>query len=361
MPSAFSASYAEARTKFLALAKARGAKLRSAVHPGARGIDGEDLAIDLAVFGDPQAGKTLLLISGTHGQEGYTGSAIQIAFLEKLEIPEGVNIVAIHGLNPWGFSHLSRTDENNVDLNRNFRDFSAAPPVNNVYLDLHAALCPDDWTEQTSNWSVVQAQLVQTHGWARFLSGLTGGQCVEPSGLNFGGHTAAWSNTAIARELPPLLVSARKVAFVEWHTGLGPFGGLCHICMHDPASSAYARVFEWMGDEARAGFEKAFDGAKGATPSYNGLFSIWLPSAAPQAEWAGLAIEAGTYDNVTVANALRMDRWLKFGRGHSTLSRNAIRRTMLDGLYPAAPEWRSAALANGCDAQARALAGLERW
>jgi hypothetical protein len=131
--------------------------------------------------------------------------------------------------------------------------------------------------------------------------------------------------------------------------------------MHDPASSAYARVFEWMGDEARAGFEQAFDGAKGATPSYDGLFSVWLPSAAPQAEWAGLAIEVGTYDNAKVANALRMDRWLKFGRGRGSSSREAVRRTMLERLYPAAPAWRSAALANGCDAQTRALLGLERW
>jgi hypothetical protein len=36
-----------------------------------------------------------------------------------------VNVVALHALNPWGFSHLSRTDEANIDLNRNFDDYGA--------------------------------------------------------------------------------------------------------------------------------------------------------------------------------------------------------------------------------------------
>src|SRR3546814_15002147 len=87
MTSPFSQTYAEARAKFLSLASERGATVVSAVHPTERGAEGEDLAIDIATFGDPDAEKTLFLVSGTHGQEGFVGSALQIAFLRDLDIP----------------------------------------------------------------------------------------------------------------------------------------------------------------------------------------------------------------------------------------------------------------------------------
>ncbi len=55
MASAFSNTYAEARQKFLSLVSNRSAKLVSEIHPAARGAQGEELAMDLALFGDPDA------------------------------------------------------------------------------------------------------------------------------------------------------------------------------------------------------------------------------------------------------------------------------------------------------------------
>lgn len=358
---AFSATYAEARAKFLALVAARGASVRSAVHPTELGAEGEPLAMDVATFGDPDAEKTLLLVSGTHGQEGFAGSAIQIAFLEELTPPAGVNVVALHALNPWGFSHWSRTDEANIDLNRNFRDFAKPAMGNGLYRAMHEALCPDAWTAETSDWVTVRDRLVAEHGWSAVLSGLTGGQFDEPTGLNYGGRAPCWSHTAAAELLPTALARSRKIAFVEWHTGLGPYGELCHICMHPPGSPSSDRVFRWMGEAARETLAASFDGAEGATPSYQGLFCTWLPTAAPQAEVAGLAIEVGTFDNAVVTDALRLDRWLKFGREPGLASREVLRDQMLRGLYPADPAWRARALVNGCDAQSRALRGLLEW
>src|SRR5438445_7919549 len=113
MEGPYSETYAEARQKFLALASERGARVISRIHPTARGAQGEELAIDIATFGEPDAEKTLFLVSGTHGQEGFYGSALQIEFLRDLKIPEGVNVIALHALNQWGFSHFSRTDDTN--------------------------------------------------------------------------------------------------------------------------------------------------------------------------------------------------------------------------------------------------------
>ncbi len=361
MFSAYTNTYAEAREKFLAVASERDAAVVSVVQPSERGVQGEDLAIDFAKFGDFSAEKPLLLVSGTHGLEGYTGSAIQIAFLRDIEIPEGVNIIAVHALNPWGFSHLSRTDESNIDINRNFYDLAAPLPENDLYPILHQAWCPDDWTDEVIDWSATRDDLIGKHGVKRFMTAMTGGQFDEPTGLNFGGRAFSWSRSVVELQLPRLLKRARKIAFIEWHTGIGAYGELSHLCFFEPGSEAYERVFSWMGEEARSTLSKGMGFSGGQTATYSGLFSMWLPGVAPDAEWAGLVIEVGTYDLITGTDALRVDRWLRFGRGRSSLSREAMRHTMLEWFYPSDSVWRAAALRNGLDAQARALEGLRRW
>ena len=48
----------------------------------------------------------------------------------------------VHALNPYGFSWWRRTTHENVDLNRNFRDFSAELPRNPAYDEIAALSCP---------------------------------------------------------------------------------------------------------------------------------------------------------------------------------------------------------------------------
>lgn len=361
MGTSFSNTYSEAREKFLSLASDRGAKVVSVVHPTKRGAQGENLSIDVAIFGDPNAEKTLFLVSGTHGQEGFLGSALQIEFIRALEIPKGVNIVALHALNPWGFSHLSRTDDQNIDVNRNFTDYGVPFPQDELYPSLYRALCPDDWTEETIDWSGVREDVIATHGVKRMVTATGGGQIVEPTGMNYVGQGPSWSRTVVEDVLPRVFAKSRKIAFIEWHTGLGGYGELSHICMMKPGSSGYERVFDWMGEQARSTWSASMDFTQGVTPDYRGWFSAWVPATAPQAEWAGLVVEVGTYDVLAVVDALRMDRWLKFGKGRSSIPREEIRKTMMERLYPSAPEWRAAAVKNGLEAQMRAFRGLQQW
>lgn len=358
---AFSETYAEARRRFLDLVADRGAQLESVPHPTERGADGEELAIDVATFGDPEATKTLLVVSGTHGQEGFLGSALQLAWLRDLEIPDGVNVVALHALNPWGYSHHSRTDEDNIDLNRNFLDHDAAFPRNDLYRELFPSLCPEDWTEEASDWSPVLDEMVQAHGPQQMITALSGGQAVEPTGITYVGDRPAWSHTVVAELLPRVLARAEKVAFIEWHTGIGAWGELAHICSLPVDSPGYERVVDWLGESARTSFSSSAAMSEGHTPSYTGFFSAWLPSTAPRAEWAGLLIEVGTYDNLTVLNTVRLDRWLKYATGSTYTSREEMLDEMMEGLNPAAPAWREAAMTNGLDAQKRMLEGLAQW
>ena len=88
----------------------------------AKGPRGEDLTIDVGVsrHGDPD--RVLVLSSGVHGVEGFFGSAVQVALLERWanSPPLSTKVLLLHGLNPFGFAWLRRCDENNVDPGRNF-------------------------------------------------------------------------------------------------------------------------------------------------------------------------------------------------------------------------------------------------
>ena len=80
--SAFSATYAEARDKFLSAARAAGASLSPYVHPE-RGPDGGEVATDVAWIGPADAAGVLVLVSGTHGVEGHCGSGAQVDWLRR--------------------------------------------------------------------------------------------------------------------------------------------------------------------------------------------------------------------------------------------------------------------------------------
>ena len=123
----FSSDYSEARVKFLAACDAASVPVEHFRNPET-GPNGEPLYTDVAVLGPNDAERVLLLCSGTHGVEGFAGSAIQTGLLSEeitARLPDGVRLVMIHALNPFGFAHLRRVNEDNVDLNRNFVDHAA--------------------------------------------------------------------------------------------------------------------------------------------------------------------------------------------------------------------------------------------
>ena len=118
----FSMTYVEARTKFRAAATAQKAKLVSL--PILQDGDDLELTIDIAILQGDLPGY-VVHSSGTHGIEGYAGSAIQLAILDtiaKTPTQNRPSLVLMHAVNPYGMAHYRRFNEQNVDLNRNAID-----------------------------------------------------------------------------------------------------------------------------------------------------------------------------------------------------------------------------------------------
>ena len=87
---AFALDYSTMRERFLSAARAAGAALSEHVHP-LHGPDGKPITTDVALIGQADAPKLMILISGTHGVEGAYGSACQTAWLNRK-----ADCVAVH-------------------------------------------------------------------------------------------------------------------------------------------------------------------------------------------------------------------------------------------------------------------------
>ena len=357
----YAASYAAAREKFLAASAGCGGDVRSFVHPDRTAPGGAPLAIDVARFGDRRAGRQALFISGTHGQEGFSGSAVQIGWMSSggpARLPSGLGVVLVHGLNPYGFAQFTRTTENNVDLNRNFVDRSAAPlPANLHYETLHDALLMGQWTaDENARVDAVLAAFTEQHGRDALFDTLARGQYVHPDGLMYGGHEREWSNRTLEAIVQETLGDAEKVAFIDWHTGIGDYGKPFFLCFNEPGGALFARACDWWGRDNVVGVRP--HGME--RPSYTGLVFHGVQRFLGNREMCGAVIEFGTR-GVAMRRVLRLDQWLRRQDGLDPDVRAALQADMMDAFCPFDGQWRADTLACGLDLTDRAIAGLASW
>lgn len=325
-----STSYVDARAAFLEAAAAANARLTSIPHP-LQGLDGEDLFVDVAEVGPASGSNVVIVVSGTHGVEGYLGSALQRYHLETADSDRttGPTLVFIHALNPYGFSWVRRVNEDNVDLNRNFGDWSQPVPENPKYSDFADALVPGSWSEadQEASLGVLMAALEEV-GLEEFQQIVSGGQFDHPTGIFYGGIGPTWSNRWLSGFLAERLDGVERAAIIDLHTGLGPWSHGELISSDAPGSAAFQRQTEWWN-----GVISMLDGASVSAE----LAGDWMGSVGalvPQTELTGVAIEYGTVDPISVLQSLRADAVLH-ATGDPTCAgaaqiRDQVRQAFLD-------------------------------
>src|SRR5215475_13396898 len=107
----FSSTYQQARSKFLDAAHGAKAQVSSHILSGQKGPNGSELAVDVAEISVSDRPNLVVIISGTHGVEGFCGSGCQVGFLlERVYegLPKTVGVALVHTLNPYGFAWLRR-------------------------------------------------------------------------------------------------------------------------------------------------------------------------------------------------------------------------------------------------------------
>jgi hypothetical protein len=375
----FSRDYPEARRKFLAAADAAGADIDSFRHPTERGPDGGPLCIDTAWFGSKDASTVVLALSGTHGAEGLCGSAAQIQWIDEGEwkrLPPGVAVLKVHAVNPFGFAHMLRVNESNVDLNRNWLDFDKPLPANPIYDEIHALLPTregyDD--ELVDAFMSATAPLYKKHGDWAMSDALSRGQYRHPDGTQFGGVRTEWSTHALTYILKSKLAQARHVAYVDWHSlimiGDGKF---VYLCFNREGDHLHGRVASWWGAEAidRRTIDKQWgDGVarSAGRPTRNGLVVWGLQHVlAPTADLAGAVIEFCANKephNDPLRHRMQQQlkaRWLFRNRLHDTIEGRRVVDDLRHGACPQRRDWQDKSMEAAREAYAKILAGAGVW
>jgi hypothetical protein len=357
---AFAGSYAQARQKFLRAASDAGLRVEAKAHPEP-GLEGEALGMDVARDGHPNASRLLVITSACHGVEGFCGSGVQVAALRDEELRRrareaGVAILYVHALNPWGFSHLGRATHENVDLNRNFHDFSQPLPVNEEYRALHALLVPEAWPPSAENQREV-GRYIGERGLAHYQAVLSRGQYEYPDGLFYGGTAPCWSNLALREVLRTHGRRAGRIAWIDIHTGLGPSGVGERIYAAREDAACSARATDWWSGGGRTPVTSIYDGSSSSAFLTGPMFGA-VYDECPQAEYTGLALEYGTVPVLETFQALRAEQWLRrHPQAPAELAR-AIRRQVFEAFYTDTDAWREQVVAQAREAIGQAVAGL---
>ena len=364
--SAFSSSYAQARVKFLEAAAASSLPNQSHVHP-LKGRDGEELAMDVARDGPLDAQNLLIISSACHGVEGYCGSGVQTFALHDAEWLEkartsGTAVLYIHALNPYGFSHIRRTTQENVDLNRNFQDFSQPLPHNAAYRALHALALPEHWPPDAANLAATQ-DFIAKNGVAAYQSAVTQGQHEFADGLFYGGQSATWSNLTLRSVLRHHAAQAKQVAWIDLHTGLGPSGVGERIWAGQDDAAAVARARAWWGGgkhgNAATPVTSIYDGSS-SSAVLTGMMWNAIGQEAPQAEYTGIAMEYGTLPVFDMLQALRADHWLHNHPAAPADLAKQIKAQMMTAFYTDTDLWRGQIISQARQAMFQAVDGFQR-
>ena len=353
----FSETYEDARLKFLKTAETAAYHVTSYRHPSATGPDGSDLYMDIAAGGPADSAKGLLLISATHGVEGFCGSACQIGYLQSRELQAlaaEARVIIVHALNPYGFAWQRRVNEDNVDLNRNFRDHDKPRPINNGYNELAHIIAPKD----ISAASIEDADQLffdygREHGFGALQRAISGGQYEHADGLYYGGREPTWSNRTFTAALKENFSKTKIIAGIDFHTGLGPFGHceLISLEPEDAESSIKARAW-WDGQV------KSTKQGNSVSADLEGAIGTAMPRIVPGAATIFVAAEFGTIDPMDVLAATRDDNWL-YNHGNPNNDQGAeIRRRMRDAFYPSSDDWKQKVWCQANDFIRKAIDGL---
>lgn len=356
----FSASFGEARDKFLAAARIAGATAFRYDNPR-KGPEGEALSTDVARLGPEDASKLVVTISSTHGVEGYCGSGFQVDWLAHVGaagLPADTAALFIHAINPYGFAWTRRVTEEGNDLNRNYVDHAKPYPANEGYLEIAGDLIPADFSE--AGRAAADARLAAYRkkvGDVAYFRAVSGGQYSHPEGMFFGGGGPAWSNRTLHAISDSFLRGRGDVAVVDFHTGLGPYGYGEPITHYDIDSPGSRRVRAFWG-------ESVTESKRGQTASQArdglGHYGLNRILTEPQTRLTMCTLEFGTFDRESGQKAFRADHWLhKYG---DPLGKEAvpIRAAMRRQFYPETDDWKEAVLFRGHQVVRQAIAGLQR-
>ena len=189
----------------------------------------QETTIDYLLLQHPKSTKLHILISGTHGVEGYAGSAIQFKTLENIlnksesssETP--ISYLMVHALNPYGYRYNRRCTKNNIDLNRNYLE------SNNFYETDYPYQIFKLVSTYLYSFSFIYLffSILFEYGYTKAREYVVKGQYSYKQGLFYGGNKKEQNITVLENLLSTIDYTPYEDVYIfDIHTGLGNYGNL---------------------------------------------------------------------------------------------------------------------------------------
>jgi hypothetical protein len=319
-----------------------------------------DLTIDYGFFGS--SGDRLVVIqSGIHGSEGAAGAAVQELvlhdYLARL-LSNHIDVFFIHALNPYGFKYVRRTDEFNVNLNRNFaieaKDYQTPNSDYDRLRGLFEPMGPvgNVWTDSVvSHWHFIARLAGDGFDATSLTNGLDSGQYRYPKGMNYGGYKPAQQVAFLKEALRPVMARPyRKILFLDFHTGLGNDGELAVIKGIHPSDellrefSGLLRDRQKDGIVVRSGEDQGFFPTSGDVIDFAPTLAGPVPGAS-DSRMLAVTMEYGTMGAGTASQLRSASRMILENQAHfngcATADECAVVRDDFRELFnPSDPRWR---------------------
>ncbi len=348
----FHESYDECRKAFREAVRGIAAE-NSELQVGSYLVDSkvdDDLTVDWCYLPPKRGNKKLLILtSGIHGIEGYTGSAIQLMFMEKFLMDhqlDGIGVMIIHGMNPYGFKYERKVTENNVDLNRNcVQEQYMFNGDNKGYGKLTDLLMPKGKTRIGSMknrfFHLVAIRKILKESMPVLRQAALQGQYKFDKGIYFGGKKYDPQILYFKDLLQEKIAGFDTILNVDLHTAYGERGEL-HLFLNPidnkNVENGIKTIFE--GEEIDWGTSKHFY-------TINGEYASWISSLDDSKLCLPMLFEFGTMNSQTTFGSLKSiqimineNQGVHYGYKNKH-SKEKIERDFRKMYYPSSEIWRS--------------------
>jgi hypothetical protein len=258
--------------------------------------------------------------------------------------------VLIHTVNPYGFAHDRRWNEDGVDLNRNFlqndEDYHGASAG---YVKLNSLLNPQSAPSRWEPFRLKAAWSIFRFGLPAIKEAVASGQYEYPQGLFFGGDGPTASALILREHYASWTGDANNILHLDLHTGLGRFAEYRMLLESGvPAEDAawFARVF---------GRELVELGkSDGTAYAARGTLGSWVTRHMSDRDVRFATVDFGTHGLVRVLAALRAEN-----RAHHYQQRRTetalFKKELRECFCPACPRWRKQVITDGVAVLAKGI------
>ena len=189
----------------------------------------------------------------------------------------------------------------------------------------------------------------------RFVTVVSRGQHRHPDGLFYGGQSPCFARTTLEKIFTTGLARARRVAVIDYHTGLGPFGYGELITGEPEGSEVHVRASSWYGSTVTP-----VGVAGSASAKISGDWISAAPMIIPNAEVTAIAMEFGTISPLEVLQALRADNWLHRCADATQAWPQPIKQAMLSAFLGSTDMWRGMIMGQSLATTRQAIRGLQQ-